>query len=186
MTAPTFPELVRLSARIGCLSFGGPAGQIALMHREIVEERGWVDEDAIPPRAQLLPPAARTRGAAAGHLDRLEAARGERRTGGGAAVRHSRRAGDPGAVAALCAWRPGWAGSRRCSWGSRRRCWRLSSQALLRMAGRALKHAVQAGAGGGGVRRAVLAVDLPFPLVVLGAGADRAALAAASGRTGWR
>lgn len=42
---PTFAELVRLSARIGCLSFGGPAGQIALMHREIVEERGWVDED---------------------------------------------------------------------------------------------------------------------------------------------
>lgn len=42
---PTFPELVRLSARIGCLSFGGPAGQIALMHREIVEERGWVSEE---------------------------------------------------------------------------------------------------------------------------------------------
>ena len=42
---PTFGELVRLSGKIGCLSFGGPAGQIALMHREIVEERGWVDED---------------------------------------------------------------------------------------------------------------------------------------------
>ena len=42
---PTFAELVRLSARIGCLSFGGPAGQIALMHREIVEERGWIGED---------------------------------------------------------------------------------------------------------------------------------------------
>ena len=43
--APTFAELVRLSAKIGCLSFGGPAGQIALMHREIVEQRGWVDEE---------------------------------------------------------------------------------------------------------------------------------------------
>lgn len=42
--APTFGELVRVSARIGCLSFGGPAGQIALMHREIVEQRGWIDE----------------------------------------------------------------------------------------------------------------------------------------------
>ncbi len=31
-------------ARIGLLSFGGPAGQIALMHREIVEERGWLSE----------------------------------------------------------------------------------------------------------------------------------------------
>lgn len=42
---PDFPELVRVSARIGFLSFGGPAGQIALMHRELVDERGWVDED---------------------------------------------------------------------------------------------------------------------------------------------
>lgn len=31
-------------ARIGLLSFGGPAGQIALMHRELVDQRGWVDE----------------------------------------------------------------------------------------------------------------------------------------------
>ncbi|EGD58013.1 chromate transporter [Novosphingobium nitrogenifigens DSM 19370] len=42
---PDFAELVRVSARIGCLSFGGPAGQIALMHRELVEERGWISED---------------------------------------------------------------------------------------------------------------------------------------------
>lgn len=42
---PEFDELVRVFARIGCLSFGGPAGQIALMHRELVEERQWVDED---------------------------------------------------------------------------------------------------------------------------------------------
>ena len=30
--------------RIGLLSFGGPAGQIALMHKELVERRRWVDE----------------------------------------------------------------------------------------------------------------------------------------------
>lgn len=42
---PTFSELTRVSARIGCLSFGGPAGQIALMHRELVEERRWIRED---------------------------------------------------------------------------------------------------------------------------------------------
>ncbi len=41
---PSFSELVRVSARIGCLSFGGPAGQIALMHQELVEERGWINE----------------------------------------------------------------------------------------------------------------------------------------------
>lgn len=43
---PTFHELVRVSARIGCLSFGGPAGQIALMHRELVEERRWISEQS--------------------------------------------------------------------------------------------------------------------------------------------
>ena len=42
--APSFGEAVRAYARIGCLSFGGPAGQIALMHREFVDERRWVDE----------------------------------------------------------------------------------------------------------------------------------------------
>jgi len=44
-TPPTFSELVRTFGRIGCLSFGGPAGQIALMHREVVEERGWISEE---------------------------------------------------------------------------------------------------------------------------------------------
>jgi chromate transporter len=43
-TPPGFGELVRVAARIGCLSFGGPAGQIALMHRELVDQRGWIDE----------------------------------------------------------------------------------------------------------------------------------------------
>ncbi len=42
---PDFNELVRVFARIGCLSFGGPPGQIALMHRELVDERQWVDEE---------------------------------------------------------------------------------------------------------------------------------------------
>ena len=42
---PSFAELIRVSARIGCLSFGGPAGQIALMHRELVDERRWVEEE---------------------------------------------------------------------------------------------------------------------------------------------
>ena len=41
---PTFGEALTVWARIGCLSFGGPAGQIALMHREIVEERQWLSE----------------------------------------------------------------------------------------------------------------------------------------------
>ena len=44
--SPTFPELVRTFTRIGFLSFGGPAGQIALMSHEIVDERKWVDQGA--------------------------------------------------------------------------------------------------------------------------------------------
>ena len=32
-------------AKIGWLSFGGPAGQIALMHRELVEQRRWISND---------------------------------------------------------------------------------------------------------------------------------------------
>ncbi len=42
--SPTFAEATKVWARIGCLSFGGPAGQIALMHREIVDERKWLSE----------------------------------------------------------------------------------------------------------------------------------------------
>lgn len=41
---PTFAALVRVSAEVGALSFGGPAGQIALMHGEFVEKRGWIEE----------------------------------------------------------------------------------------------------------------------------------------------
>ena len=39
-----WPELFSVFGRIGLLSFGGPAGQIALMHKELVEDRRWLDE----------------------------------------------------------------------------------------------------------------------------------------------
>ena len=41
---PTLAEMTRVFARIGLLSFGGPAAQIALMHRELVEDRDWISE----------------------------------------------------------------------------------------------------------------------------------------------
>ena len=41
---PTLTEATRIWARIGLLSFGGPAGQIALMHRILVEEQRWLGE----------------------------------------------------------------------------------------------------------------------------------------------
>ena len=37
-------DLIRAFARIGVLSFGGPAAQIALMHRDLVDDRKWVSE----------------------------------------------------------------------------------------------------------------------------------------------
>ena len=43
---PDVSQLLRVFARIGVLSFGGPAAQIGLMHKELVEERDWLsDED---------------------------------------------------------------------------------------------------------------------------------------------
>lgn len=44
MPAVPFRELFAVFGRIGLLSFGGPAGQIALMHTVLVEERKWLDE----------------------------------------------------------------------------------------------------------------------------------------------
>ena len=41
---PSLREALRVWFRIGLLSFGGPAAQIALMHREIVEAQKWLDE----------------------------------------------------------------------------------------------------------------------------------------------
>ena len=41
---PTLAEATRVWLKIGLLSFGGPAGQIALMHKELVDERRWIGE----------------------------------------------------------------------------------------------------------------------------------------------
>ncbi len=40
----SFGEALRVWLKIGCLGFGGPAGQIALMHRVLVDEKKWVEE----------------------------------------------------------------------------------------------------------------------------------------------
>jgi chromate transporter len=41
---PTFREAFMTWLKIGCINFGGPAGQIALMHRVAVDDKKWVDE----------------------------------------------------------------------------------------------------------------------------------------------
>jgi chromate transporter len=43
---PTRREAFRFWLQLGFISFGGPAGQIAIMHREVVERRGWLDDRA--------------------------------------------------------------------------------------------------------------------------------------------
>ena len=51
MTSPSvgpgvaFGDALRFWLRLGFINFGGPAGQIAIMHRELVERRGWVSEE---------------------------------------------------------------------------------------------------------------------------------------------
>ena len=42
--APSFGEAFATFWRIGILSFGGPTAQIAVMHRILVDEKGWLTE----------------------------------------------------------------------------------------------------------------------------------------------
>ncbi len=40
----SFREALLVWVRVAALSFGGPAGQIAVMHRILVEEKNWISE----------------------------------------------------------------------------------------------------------------------------------------------
>src|SRR5437763_939725 len=44
MTVP-FRDAIRVWTRVAALSFGGPAGQIAVMHRILVDEKRWIGEE---------------------------------------------------------------------------------------------------------------------------------------------
>lgn len=42
--APSLAQAVRYWAKLGLVSFGGPAGQIAMMQTDLVDRRGWIDQ----------------------------------------------------------------------------------------------------------------------------------------------
>lgn len=43
--APSFREALRFWLKLGLISFGGPSGQIAIMHTELVENKKWISEE---------------------------------------------------------------------------------------------------------------------------------------------
>src|SRR5436190_8783268 len=43
-TTISFAEALRFWLKLGFISFGGPAGQIAIMHRVVVDEKKWIEE----------------------------------------------------------------------------------------------------------------------------------------------
>src|SRR5581483_9296311 len=45
VNSPSFGEAFRFWLKLGFISFGGPSGQIALMHAELVEKRRWIDNE---------------------------------------------------------------------------------------------------------------------------------------------
>lgn len=163
-----FRDLLGAFARIGVLSFGGPAGQIALMHRELVEDRRWIGESDFLHAlniCNLLPgPEAQQLATWVGW--RLHGWRGGLAAGLLFVI--------PGALIVL-ALSLLYAVAADLDWvtalflGIKAAVLAIVVQALLRIAGRALdtglKRALAVTAFAG-----LFLFDLPFPLIVLGAG----------------
>lgn len=175
VSVPSFSELVRVSARIGWLSFGGPAGQIALMHRELVDERRWIGEAQFLNAlnfCHLLPgPEAQQLATYIGW--KLHGVRGGLAAGMLFIV--------PGAVVML-ALSLLYVSAANLTWfaalflGVKAAVIAIVAQALIRVGGRALTTPFRLGIAVAAFV-ALFAFDLPFPLVVLGAGAVGAVVA---------
>ena len=137
---PTLAEAVRTWLKIGLLGFGGPAGQIALMHRIVVDEKRWIDE----PRflhalnyCMLLPgPEAQQLAVYLGWLLHRHEGRAGRRH----PVRAAGRAGDAGAQRPLRPLPPRCRSVEGLFWGSRRRSLAVVVEAVLRIGRRALRN----------------------------------------------
>ena len=72
-------EAMKWWLKLGFISFGGPAGQISMMHQELVERRRWISESRFSTCSKLHHGIARTRGAAVSDLYGLVVARSKRR-----------------------------------------------------------------------------------------------------------
>jgi chromate transporter len=174
--APDFQSLLKAFLRVGLLSFGGPAGQIALMHRELIEERHWISEEDYLHAlnfCHLLPgPEAQQLATWIGW--RLHGWRGGLAAGLLFVI--------PGALVILLLSAL-YAVAAQLDWfealflGVKAAVLAIVAQALIRIAGRALNT---------GFKKvlalaafvALFLFDLPFPLIVLGAGALGIAVAA--------
>ncbi len=159
----------RVWAKIGCLSFGGPAGQIALMHDELVVRRRWLDEERFLHAlnyCMLLPgPEAQQLATYIGWLM-------HRRRGGliaGALFVLPGLALVIALAAAYVTWRElGWAAG--LLFGLKAAVLALVAGALVRIGGRALRRPVQQVVALAAFV-AIAIVGAPFPAVVAGAAA---------------
>lgn len=171
---PSLTELTRCFARIGCLSFGGPAAQIGLMHRELIDTRKWLSErdflGALSFCMMLPGPEAMQLATYAGW--RLRGWRGGLIAGGLFVL--------PGAVIvlilALLYAAYGTAPQAQAAFlGVKAAVIAIVSQALIRLSGKALTGSMAWGiAGAALVALGVAAV--PYPIVILGAAAIGAAV----------
>jgi chromate transporter len=168
-TKPTFREALKVWFKIGCLSFGGPAGQIALMHRVIVDEKKWLPEARYLHAlnfCMLLPgPEAQQLATYIGWV--LHGVRGGLAAGILFVL--------PGAVvmlglSLLYAYGRGVSFIDGALFGIKAAVLVIVVEALIRIGKRALKSKLLGGLAAAAFV-GIFFLDLPFPLIVIGAGA---------------
>ena len=165
---PTFREALKVWASIGLVSFGGPAGQIALMHRVLVDERKWISEGRFLHAlnfCMLLPgPEAQQLATYVGWL--LHGTRGGIAAGGLFIL--------PGLVVIL-SLSAFYAAFRQTAWleslffGLKAAVLAIVIEAVVRV-GRRGRGAPAAVAIAAVAFVAIFALDVPFPAIVIGAG----------------
>lgn len=164
---PGWGEMLRVFGRIGLLSFGGPAAQIALMHKELVEDRPWLSEESFLRGlsfCMLLP---------GPEAMQLATYTGWRMRGTGGGLLAGLLFVLPGAaVIALLVWLYAGFGTlpavQSAFLGVKAAVVVIILQALRRLAGKALHHRLDWLLAGFGFA-ALFLLNLPFPLVVLAA-----------------